>query len=339
MGISMLGLTALLPSSWRKKVLVREPSSTFSMLPSEMVREQSLTFCMLPSEVLQHISDFLPVSSAVSFALCSRRVLWLLGDQALHCLRSADQAPEKEVFLNLLQRDLSDWLLCHYCNLFHPVAQDDGPETSWSYFDDPECVRASGVVYITMRYKLRYQQAQLLMNHYRFGRAYQIILERLCHKHTVTVGDTNIRTEIWGRIVVGELLVRVTSKLELLNPSDIDRVRSQIPEICNHQKGLDQRIFTCQTTLCRPCHAGRSPCVECSTRKSCQECSTWFQVSGGELGHPGTGIQIDIWRYLGSCEDPFDTKWRRQLDSICLIAPETSTPRGGRKASRIEELL
>ena len=214
-----------------------------------------------------------------------------------------------------------------------------GLKRAWSYFDEPECLRTSGVVYITMHYKLRYQHAQLLMNHYRFGRAYQINLERLCHKHTVTLGDANIRTEVWGRIVVGELLVRVTSKFELLSPSDIDRVRSHIPEICNHQQGLDQRIFTLQTTLCRPCHAGRSPCVECSIRKSCQKCSTWFQVSGRELGIPGTGIQIDIWRYLGSCEDPFDTKWRRQIDPLCLMDLKTSTASGGRKASRIEELF
>ena len=129
MGISMLGLTALLPSSWRKKALVREQSSTFSTLPSEIL-QQSSTFSMLPSEILQHISDFLPVSSAVSFALCSRKILWLLGDQALRSLRSADQILERELFLSLLERDLSDWLFCHHCTLFHPVAQDDGPEKS-----------------------------------------------------------------------------------------------------------------------------------------------------------------------------------------------------------------
>ena len=58
--------------------------------------------------------------------------------------------------MTVLEKDLSDWLLCHYCTLFHPVAQDDGPEKGWRYFDEPECVRASGVVYITMGSKIRY---------------------------------------------------------------------------------------------------------------------------------------------------------------------------------------
>ena len=168
-----------------------------------------------------------------------------------------------------------------------------------------------------MGFKIRYQHAQLLMNHYRFGRAHQINLERLCHKITVTRGDTNIKTEIWGRIVLGELLVRVNSKLRLHIPSDVDLVRYRIPEICPHLMGLEERSFVLQTTLCRACHAGRLPCVECSRRKSCRKCSTWFQVNGRELANQGTEIQIDIWKYLGSCKTPFDAKWRSQTEPLC----------------------
>ena len=319
----MLRFTALLPTTWRRK---------------PQVLEQSLELSMLPSEILQYISDFLPVSSAVSFTLCSRRLLWLLGDRALRCLRSADQAPERKLFLTQLEKDLSDWLLCHHCTLFHPIAQDDGLGSIRCYFDEPECVQASGVVYITTGYRLRYQHAQLLMNHYRFGRAHQMNLERLCYKLTVTCGDATIKTEIWGRIVLGELLVRVNSKLQLPSPSDIDLVRHRIPEICPHLSALDERIFEPQTILCRPCHAGRLPCVECSKRKSCRKCSTWFQVDGTELGNRGTEIQINIWKYLGSCETPFDAKWRSQTDPLYSTAPKTSRGPGGRMASRIVEL-
>ena len=313
MGFSMLCFTVLLPTTWRRK---------------PQVGDHSLKLSMLPSEILQHISGFLPVSSAVSFVLCSRRFLWLLGDQALHCLRSAGQAPERKLFLTLLEKDISDWSFCHCCTLFHPVAQDDGPEKGWRYFDEPECVRRSGVVHLTMGFRIRYQHAQLLMNHYRFGRAHQMNLERLSHKLTVARGDTTIKTEIWARIVLGELLVRVNSKLRLPSPSDINLIRYRIPGICHHLRGLDQRSFVLQTILCRPCHAGRLPCVECSKRRSCRKCSTWFQLNGRELETPGIEIEINIWRYLGSCETPFDPKWRSQTDSLCS-APKTSTWPGG----------
>ncbi len=195
------------------------------------------------------------------------------------------------------------------------MAQDDGPGKPWCYMDEPQCVRLSGVVFITMDYRLRFEHAQLLMNHYRYGRAHQADLERICHKSAVTIGDTNIETEIWGRIVLDELLLRMSSKLRLNKPSDIDLVRNRIPDICPHLNGLDRSISDSQTTVCGPCHAGRVPCVECSRRKSCQICSTRFQICGRELGNSGTEIHIDIWRYLGSCETPVDAKWRSQTDS------------------------
>ncbi len=228
MGISRLGITALLPAIWRRRTHAREPSPKLFMLPPE---------------ILQHISDFLSVNSAVSLVLCSRRVLWRLGDQAFRCSRSADQIKERKPFLTLLEKDLSDWLLCHHCTLFHPVAQDDGPRKTWCYFDEPECVQLSGVVYITLKFRIRYQHEQLPMNHYRFGRAHQINLERLSHKLTVTLGDTNVETEVWSCIVVGELLLWVNSKMRLPGPSDVNLVRHRIPEICPHLMGLYQGEF------------------------------------------------------------------------------------------------
>ena len=306
----MLGFTALLPAIWRRKA---------------HTCKQSLKLSMLPSEILQHISGFLPPSSAVCLAICSRRVLWLLGDQALRCLRCVDQVPERKVFLTLLEKDLSDWLLCRHCILFHPVVQDDGPGNLWRYYDEPKCVQMSGISYITLEFRIQFQHAQLLMNNYRFGRALQMYLDRLSYKFAATIGNKNIKNEVWGSIFMGELLVRVNSKLQLPSPPDVSLVRHWIPEICPHLLGLDHESFTSEMILCRPCHAGRLPCVECSKRRSCRKCSTWFQVKGRDLGKLGTEIQIDIWKYLGHCESPFDPMWRNQIDSLCLDAPKTST--------------
>ena len=303
MGFSMLNFTTLLPVIWKRK-----PHTC----------EQGAQLFTLPPEILQHISNFLPLNSVVSLLLCTRKYLWLLGDQALHSLRSAHQIPERKLFLTLLEKDLPDWLLCHHCTLFHPVPQDDGHGKVRYYYKEPDYVRASGLVYITIEFNIRYEHAQLLMNHYRFGRAYQINLKRMSDNLTMTRGDTNIKNEIWSRIVVGELLVRVKSKMRLSSSSDLDSVRFRIPEICPHLRGLYQKRYRQPTMLCPPCRAGMLPCVECSKRKSCQKCSTWFQVTGRELEKSRTEIQIDVWRYLGTCETPFDAKWRSQVCSITL---------------------
>lgn len=344
MGYNMLNCTALhalFPTAWKRKTKTQAQEQITKTQVQEQrtetqvqeqkietqvqeqkietqVQEQRTNLSMLPAEILQNVSDFLPVSSAVSFTLCSRRVLWLLGDQAFRSLRSTDQTAEKKLFLTLLEKDLPDRLLCHHCILFHPVAQDNRPENRWRFNHEPECDRASGVIHMAVPFKIRYRHAQLLMNHYRFRRAHQINLERLSYQDTRTYGNMNIKTETWGRIVLGELLVRVHLILRLPSSSfDIKPVRLSIPRICPHLFGLQKSCFESQKILCRPCHAGRLPCVECSNRQCCRECSTWFQVSGRERENLGIEIQIDIWRYLGSCETPFDAKWQRQVSSSC----------------------
>lgn len=306
----MLDFATLLPIFWRRKSQGQKTKT--------QAQEHKTNFAMLPPEILLLISDFLPVSSTVSFALCSRRVLWLLGDKAFRCLRSTDQTQERKLFLTLLEKDLPDWLLCHYCIRFHPVRPDDGPEKRWRYLNEPECIRANGVVHILIGFDIQYHHVQLPMNNYRFGRAHQINLERLCYKASNTIGNANIETKIWGCIVLGELCMQANAKLRLSSPADINPIKCYIPKICPHSRGFEQRKFEFQNTFCQPCYAGRVPCVDCSKLRSCQKCSTWFLVSGKEFGNQGIELQIDIWRHFGSCETPSDSKWSSQIDRLYL---------------------
>ena len=224
----------------------------------------------------------------------------------------------KETLFNPVREGLPDWLLCHYCTRFHPVTPDDGPEKRWRYLNEPECIRANGVICLFIGFEIKYQHVQLLMNNYRFGRAYQTNLEKLCHKISYTIGNAKIETNIWSCIVLGELRMRVNSKLRLTSPADIDLVKYLVPEICPHLRSFGQRRYVLQNIFCQPCHAGKLTCVECSKPRSCQKCSTWVHVSGKEFGNQGTEIQIDIWRHLGSCETPFNAKWSSQK---CRLYP------------------
>ena len=286
-------------------------------------RRQSLL--SLPVEILQHIRDFLPLSSAASFALCSQTLLKVVGNQSLEPLRADDQTIERRRFLVALQKDLPDWLLCHHCSLFHPVILDEGPEDVWCYEDEPSCVQENGVVYLDVDFRIRYQHARLLMNHYRFGRPYTENLKRLSYSYSVTIDEMVLESVLWSRIVAGELLVRVKTRVRLLGPWNSGLVNNQMPPVCPHLEYYCQDQTLWQTIDCRMSHANKLPCARCKMRKACRECSTWFRVDVQELENFETEVQIDVWKYLGTCETPYDPKWREQAEPRCSNAFKVST--------------
>jgi hypothetical protein len=270
--------------------------------------EPSLLY-MLPGELLQMISDFLPVSSASCLILCSRELLGTLGNRSWHLLRSEDQVVQRKHFLAVLERDLPDRQLCHHCSLFHPVEQDKGPNTEWTPRRVPECVRRNGFVFITTSFKIRFEHAQLLMNQYRFGRAYN--LQMLSNTDLMSLQDTRREIVTWAEIVAGELLIRMTTKLCLHCTWDIQFIQSRILTPCHH---LDRYEILWETILCRVSHADNEPCKDCAKWKSCRGCATWFLVDISEHENSDIEIRIDVNKYLGPCETPFDPKWRNQTD-------------------------
>lgn len=281
--------------------------------------DQGLILTMLPVEILLQIKDFLPLRSAVSLTICCRELFLQFGDQSLRCSRSADQLLERKLFLFLLESDLADWRLCHHCIVYHPVAKDCRPGSLKYYLEEPDCVVMSGNVHMDVSYILQYHDAQLLMNNYRFGRPYRKVLEGLSRTSTATVGDTAIETKVWGCIVSGELLLRVSARLRLPDLSDLEKIEHRVPEICPHM----YRRCAIQSILlennCRSCLTARVPCIECRKRRSCRKCSTWYQLNGRDFGDQGIEIHIDMWRYLGSCVSPFDARWRSQIANRSLL--------------------
>jgi hypothetical protein len=287
---------------------------------------------MLPGEILQIISDFLPVSSASCLILSSRKLLGTLGKRSWHLLRSEDQVDEREHFLAMLERDLPDWQLCHPCSLFHPVEQDEGPNTYWTSRRVPECVRRNGFVFITSAFKIRFEHAQLLMNQYRFGRAYN--LQRLSNTHTLSI--TNLEREVvtWPEIIAGELLIRMTQKWRLHGTWDIQYLRSTVFPPCIHYC-LGESLFW-KTIRCRVYHPNNEPCEDCGKWITCHECTTSFLVDMLEHENSDVEIRVDIRKNLGSCESPFDPKWRQQTDPSTEWATESTMvcPRAPVRPSR-----
>lgn len=269
----------------------------------------------LPVEILQYISvTFLPSDAAASLALCSHSMLNILGSQVLHSLRLESRAIEKTRFLDLLWKDLPDWLLCHHCSKLHPVDQNGDPSKRWRQFEETECSRVNGVVSFRYNYNIRYEYAQLLMRNYRLERPYKTNLENLSKRFALHLPEKTLESVVTANIVDGELLLQIKHTLRLLKEWDISTIQTNIPKICPHLADRVRDLTFPQALRCRLSHANGWSCVECKKQKHCMECSTSFRVDVRMLENFVTEVQVDVRRCLGSCESAFDSKWRRQAD-------------------------
>lgn len=290
-------VSAMLRAIWRMKTQHRKTG------PSLLT---------LPVEILLCIRDFLPLGSAVCFTISSRHLLGSLGCKPLHSLREKGHASEKKRFLVALERDLPNWQLCHPCLLFHPVNPSNGPKSLWLDDHKPSCVQASGIVDISAQLQLRYQQAQLIMNRYRFGLPYANELERLCHHYQLRHSNSLLEITTTAYIEDGGLAILAISKLQLPNGWNKKLIRLRLPYVCRHH-GISilfpDQTFT-KTLLCRRSHGDGPPCPKCSEWKRCKICSTSFLVKVHESVNSETNIVLEVRRFLGSCKDPFDPEWR-----------------------------
>lgn len=234
---------------------------------------------------------------------------------------------EKTRFLKNLEKDLPDWLLCHHCSKFHPVDQNGDPSQLWRHFNETECVRVNGVVSITYDFHIRYEHAQLLMRNYRLGRPYRINQERLSKRFTRHLPEASLESAVTASIVAGDLLLQIKYTLRLLKNWNISLIRRNFPALCPHLVDYFRDSIFAQALRCRLSHVNKLPCIECKKQKHCLECSTSFQVEIRTLQNLVTEVRVDVWRCLGSCESPFDSKWRRQADRYL---PNLNTRQGKR---------
>lgn len=275
-------------------------------------RKDGPSLLTLPVEILLSIRDFLPLGSAVCFTISSRHLLGSLGWKLLYSLREKVNASEKKRFLVALERDLPNWQLCHPCLLFHPVSPSNRPEPMYLRDGKTTCVLASGVVDVSVKLQLRYHQAQLIMNHYRFGLPYANELERLCHHYQLRRSDSCVEITITAYIEDGGLAILAISKLHLPNGWDMKLIGLRLQRVCRHN-GVDI-LFPDQTLIktlrCRLSHGDGPPCAKCSEWKRCKFCSTSFLVKVHGSVKSETSIVLEVREFLGSCKDPSDPDWR-----------------------------
>lgn len=290
--------------------------------------KQNLCFSTLPPEILLYITDFLTPSSTACLGLCSRKLLFLFGSNALSYLQRPDQTLERTRFLRILAPDrVPQWHHCSYCKCRHRIAADSSPLTQrWRHEKEPLCSRRSGKIRLTWPYQMRFPHAQTVMELYRLGRLRQKDLDRLSYHKAERLGNTRLELNICAGIANGELLLHITATLHLPDSSGLERrVLLHMPELCPHLLHI-YRGFESPSLLCGACRAGSVPCNDCSARKTCPKCRTRFELNGKRVGRSGAiEIQLDVWKTLGACEDPMDPSWLTQVDPEDLF--EANVPR------------
>ena len=312
----------------------------------EPINSTGSSLHVLPVEILQYISaTLLPLDAAASLSLCNHSMLNLLGDEALHSLRSQTHAVERTRFLKGLEKDCPDLLLCHHCSVLHPVNHNTGPDQDWDndWSDEPQCLQLDGLVKIGNIYRIRFEDAYTLMRDYRLGRDYETKLEKLSVREDFDLPEVYHEEVVTATIVAGELRLHIQYTLRPRIDWDEDFIWDEFAYLCTHIEGyFDDSIFV-QALRCNLSHVDGLPCVDCKQIKHCSECSTSFQVEVREPEDLVTEVKIDVWRDLGSCESPFDAKWRSQADQYLLNTDDTqgtSNDQGpiGRILRTLEEL-
>ena len=241
-------------------------------------------------------------------------MLRTVGTQAFHSLRLECHSVEKTRFLKNLENDLPDWLFCHCCSRFHPIDQNEDPSQCRYHAVNKGCAQTNGVLSIRWDFNIRYEYAQLIMRNYRLGRPYNVYLERLSKKYVKHRPDISLESVHTADIVEGELVIHTKHTLRLLEDWDMTLIRENIPSFCRHLIERYTDSSFAQTLRCRLSHANRLPCIECVKPKHCPHCSTTFQVDIRAPETILTEVHVDVWNCLGSCETPFNSKWRGQVE-------------------------
>ena len=303
--------------SWTKAINSKESSQTVA------TNSKELSLDVLPVEILQHIdASYLPLDAAASLSLCNHSMLNILGDHALRSLRLKTYAIERRRFLKNLQNDFPDWLFCHHCSMLHPVNQNRDPRQLWPWSAETHCSRLDGVVSVRFLYRIRYEHAQTIMRDYWLGRDYETNLKKLCTKETLDLPDSFHEEVITATIVRGELRLDINHTLRLLQDWNVYMIPERIGPLCPHLKNYFDASILGQALRCSLIHADEFPCVNCSKKKGCSECSTTFTLKIRRLEGSATEVKVDIWRDLGSCKSPFDLKWRKQTAQFMSRARE-----------------
>ena len=274
----------------------------------------------LPTELLQYVANLLPLSSAASFALCSRSILHIVGTGYWKSLRELDQQSEESIFLNYLEKDLCDYVLCYHCEQLHRRSAVERPQEPylWGLEKSFACTDKEGVMTIfAAGYVLRYRHVRLAMNGHRYGLSHGIPLEVLSRNYKETIDGSTLHTSILARIVADELLLRVRYRFVSLSERELKAVRMHFFDVCPHLSAYHEGNALTRLVRCRLSHEDtRHFCSSCCVQRDCSCCATSFSLELEDSSDGGVLFIVTVWKNLGFGRTPFDPMWWRHVSKL-----------------------
>lgn len=279
----------------------------------------------LPVEIQQHIASFLTPDSAACLTLCSKSLKGVIGQRSWFALQTKDQKKARLSFLMVLQRDLPQWLPCYHCEKLHPFNLKPCSYSPRRFWEDHPCALADGFLSIPPLFGLRFQHAQMIMKLYRLRVRENLFLDSLSHERSYQ--DQHYHTS--ARIKDDNLLVKLEWRVLLLHGQDFRQIRWTCNlDVCPHWKFDSDDQNLSKRICCQISHGPGLSCPDCAVLVQCQYCTTEFIVAflDSNWSPRGQAIYITAWKNLGSCETPFDIRWRTQVQSIHSSLPIGTCP-------------
>jgi len=307
----------------RPRPIALDSSALSKLLPelishrprSRPIALESSTLSKLSPELIFCIARFLPPESATSFSLCCRTIYFTLGTQYLKALEE-DQQLDRYKFLELLERDLPNYISCYYCKKLHGINEAYRHTIPNRYYVDWSrylpCWNAD-FVFLTNSYineRFSFTVFQMTMKLYRQGLDYSKLLKFLsCKTTTCLRGGYDEQRMTLARIVDGSLLIR-EQKIVMIPPAQ------PIPfsTICRHFSFMWPERFDLFKNNIQIAHL-----VQPEDYRNwkgiiqCKYCLTEFRIDFKNLGEQGNEMYVTKWQDLGQGRSPLDHKWQRHI--------------------------
>lgn len=281
----------------------------------------------LPVELLQSITCHLPISSASSFALCSKYICYVVGLQYWHHLKS--QPLQKKEFLLLLEQALPRHWLCHYCYLFHCTPRrrwfmgekrvinglhDWYPRGAQCAFDRYRTTFTFTPSSNPFSIRCTHVMVQLAMNRHRFGFRHGVSLDVFNQTRETWAGGYRGRSSTDARIVADELYLRSKYWVVVSFSNSNDGIINPVPfiDFCSH-KSADLDELSSQIRDCMLAFRDKSECSEDRKilRGHCDCCLTEYEfcISSARAMNRVL-LEYTAWKKFGPGRDPEDPKWK-----------------------------
>lgn len=277
----------------------------------------------LPPELIVYIAEFLPFAAAASFSLCCTPVYSLIGAQYLEIIRNDEDFASFD-FLTLLERDLPDHILCHYCKKLHAIKYAeryvyakgyyiggrDGPPSDCWIADQDSGIR------LNMCFNFSSTVFQMVMKRHRQGADCSSLLALFSYQ-AMPCGSYVVKYKELARIVNGSLLQRSQRMYLWHSPMDMPSSLRLDLWACHHNTNFNNTEvdgWIGRITGRRLAHWDEPQSGStCGGLLQCRYCTTEYRIDFKDLGEAGVAIFFTKWHNHGEGISPEDHLWRCHL--------------------------